>query len=99
MKNYLSLIKFSHTIFALPFAIIGFVLGMADHAGVFNIQKFLLMLACMVFARSAAMAFNRYIDRAFDEKNPRTQSREIPAGIISPSMALLYVLLTAYFLL
>ena len=95
MKNYLSLIKFSHTIFALPFAIIGFVLGMADHQGVFNIQKFLLMLACMVFARSAAMAFNRYIDRAFDEKNPRTKSREIPAGIISPSKALLYVIINS----
>jgi 4-hydroxybenzoate polyprenyltransferase len=95
MKNYLSLIKFSHTIFALPFAIIGFVLGMADHEGVFNIQKFLLMLACMVFARSAAMAFNRYIDRAFDEKNPRTKSREIPAGIISPNMALLYVIINS----
>lgn len=95
MKNYLSLIKFSHTIFALPFAIIGFVLGMADHEGVFNIQKFLLMLACMVFARSAAMAFNRYIDRAFDEKNPRTKLREIPAGIISPNMALLYVIINS----
>lgn len=93
MKNYLSLIKFSHTIFALPFAIIGFVLGMADQEGVFNIQKFLLMLACMVFARSAAMAFNRYIDRAFDEKNPRTKSREIPAGIISPNKALFYVII------
>ena len=95
MKNYLSLIKFSHTIFALPFAIIGFVLGMADQEGVFNIQKFLLMLACMVFARSAAMAFNRYIDRAFDEKNPRTKSREIPAGIISPSKALFYVIINS----
>ena len=95
MKNYLSLIKFSHTIFALPFAIIGFVLGMADHAGVFNNQKFLLMLACMVFARSAAMAFNRYIDRAFDEKNPRTKSREIPAGIISPNKALFYVIINS----
>ena len=95
MKNYLSLIKFSHTIFALPFAIIGFVLGMADQEGVFNIQKFLLMLACMVFARSAAMAFNRYIDRAFDEKNPRTKSREIPAGIISPNKALLYVIINS----
>ena len=95
MKNYLSLIKFSHTIFALPFAIIGFVLGMADQEGVFNIQKFLLMLACMVFARSAAMAFNRYIDRAFDEKNPRTKSREIPAGIISPNKALFYVIINS----
>lgn len=95
MKNYLSLIKFSHTIFALPFAIIGFVLGMADQEGVFNIQKFLLMLACMVFARSAAMAFNRYIDRAFDEKNPRTKSREIPAGVISPNKALLYVIINS----
>ena len=95
MKNYLSLIKFSHTIFALPFAIIGFFLGISNHSGVFNFQKFILMLACMVFARSAAMAFNRYIDRAFDEKNPRTKTREIPAGIISPNTALFYVIINS----
>ncbi|MFP5040022.1 UbiA-like polyprenyltransferase [Parasediminibacterium sp. JCM 36343] len=97
VKNYLSLVKFSHTIFALPFALIGFALGVINHeANRLNIGPwyirygitFLLVLLCMVTARSAAMAFNRYLDRQFDAKNPRTASREIPAGIISASNAL-----------
>lgn len=93
MKQYLSLIKFSHTIFALPFALIGFFMAYRSGTAEFSIRLFLLMLACMVFARSAAMAFNRYLDRAFDAKNPRTQMREIPAGIISPNAALSFTLL------
>jgi len=88
INNYLSLIKFSHTVFALPFAIIGFVLGMNSGKGLFNWQIFTLVVLCMVFARSAAMAFNRFIDRHFDAKNPRTATREIPAGTISPTAAL-----------
>jgi 4-hydroxybenzoate polyprenyltransferase len=111
VKKYLSLIKFSHTIFAMPFALIGFVLGAAEPitlwvAG-FNkdhipsswtysgVQKaspvwltFILVIACMVFARSAAMAFNRYLDRRFDAKNPRTAIREIPAGILKADSVL-----------
>lgn len=92
MKNYLSLIKFSHTIFALPFALIGFFLGTAATAEPLNWRLFLLVILCMVFARSAAMAFNRYIDRDIDQKNPRTATREIPAGVISASNALYFVL-------
>lgn len=105
MKNYLSLIKFSHTIFALPFAVIGFFLAMRNTNASFNLNLFLLMLICMVTARSAAMAFNRYIDRDIDIKNPRTKSREIPAGIIKPNIALFYVIfnsiafiITTYFI-
>ena len=112
VKNYLSLIKFSHTIFAMPFALIGFFMG------VFTIMKsgdtstitgvdvvieytkthrliFIYIIACMVFARSAAMAFNRYLDREFDAKNPRTAIREIPSGIISPSSALRFTILNS----
>ncbi len=95
MKNYLSLIKFSHTIFALPFAIVGFFLAMRNTNASFDLTLFLLMLACMVTARSAAMAFNRYIDRDIDVQNPRTKNREIPAGIINANTALFYVILNS----
>jgi len=130
VKNYLSLVKFSHTIFALPFALIGFCLGLSTysvsvvpgwhtsilspyHAHQWNLNrtigwdkdvpafytlgdiaiKFLLVLVCMVTARSAAMAFNRYLDRSFDAKNPRTAIREIPKGIIAPQSALRFAIL------
>ncbi len=95
MNRYLSLIKFSHTIFALPFALIGFFLATRELGGNFLWQNFLLVLLCMVFARSAAMAFNRYLDRDIDEKNPRTVQREIPAGLISPMGALLFVIINS----
>lgn len=91
--NYLSLVKFSHTIFALPFAFIGFFLGITSSNSSFSMRLFVLMLLCMVFARSAAMAFNRYIDRKFDEKNARTAIREIPAGVINPQSALVFVVI------
>jgi len=91
LKNYLSLIKFSHTIFALPFALVGFVLG-SLRMGFFSGRILLLVVLCMVFARSAAMAFNRYLDRDIDEKNPRTKVREIPAGVISARSALWFVI-------
>lgn len=106
MKNYLSLIKFSHTIFALPFACIGFFWATTQSSqATVNWILFVKVLAVMVFARSAAMAFNRYIDRDIDEKNPRTAVREIPAGVISPTKALLFIIgncvlfvLTCYFI-
>lgn len=94
MKNYLSLIKFSHTIFALPFALVGFVLGLGV-VREFDAMLLVYVVLCMVFARSAAMAFNRYLDRDIDAQNPRTAEREIPAGIIKPSNALLFVILNA----
>jgi len=94
MKAYFSMIKFSHTLFALPFALIGTFLGFRmAHFGWENWQLMLKVLACMVFARSAAMAFNRYIDREIDAKNVRTQIREIPAGIITPRNALIFIVL------
>jgi len=96
VKKYLSLIKFSHTIFAMPFAMIGFFLAIEtkdSFLGNEMLVKFLLVILCMVFARSAAMAFNRYLDRQFDAKNPRTAIREIPAGIISSNSALLFTIL------
>jgi 4-hydroxybenzoate polyprenyltransferase len=122
VRNYLSLIKFSHTIFAMPFALIGFFLGLTTAAwsvvpgwhtpvlapqmrwpggfsthGTGNIWGlailFLLVVACMVFARSAAMAFNRYLDRSFDAKNPRTAIREIPAGILKAHSVLWFTII------
>jgi 4-hydroxybenzoate polyprenyltransferase len=117
IKNYLSLIKFSHTIFAMPFAMIGFFLGLRDHpmTGQWNLNrtiswgnditnflwwknnfyvKLLLVVLCMVFARSAAMSFNRYLDRNFDAKNPRTAIREIPKGIISANSTLTFTIIS-----
>lgn len=93
MKKYLSLIAFSHTIFALPFALSGFVLGVQDSASSSWPLKLIAVLACMVFARSAAMAFNRWLDRDIDAVNPRTVAREIPAGKVSSNAALTLVIL------
>jgi 4-hydroxybenzoate polyprenyltransferase len=95
MKNYLSLVKFSHTIFALPFALLGFFLATVESDQAISLHLFILVILCMVFARSAAMAFNRYLDRDIDEKNPRTAIREIPAGVISPNAALGFVVVNS----
>ena len=95
VKNYLSLIKFSHTVFALPFALIGFTLAVAYEGQSFEWHLFIKMLLCMVFARTAAMSFNRYLDRRFDALNPRTAQREIPAGIIKPENALLFTIINS----
>ena len=94
-KNYLSLIKFSHTIFALPFAMLGFFLALLHYGKGMDVQLLVLVLLAMVFARSAAMAFNRYLDRDIDAQNDRTKTREIPAGVIAPKAALLYVILNS----
>lgn len=89
--KYLSLVKFSHTIFAMPFALTGFFLG---YIAIQQLDwlTFLLVILCMVFARNAAMGFNRYIDRDIDARNVRTQVREIPAGAIAPQHALWFVI-------
>lgn len=93
LKDYLSLIKFSHTIFALPFALIGFTLAISQKEYLFTWDKFILVLLSMIFARSAAMAFNRYIDRDVDTANPRTSKiREIPNGTIKARSALRFVI-------
>lgn len=95
-KHFFSLVKFSHTIFAMPFALTGFFWTLHET----NLPEFpyftlVLILLCMVFARNAAMAFNRYIDREYDAANPRTANREIPAGIIVPKSALIFVALNS----
>ena len=94
VRNYLSLIKFSHTIFAMPFAMIGYILGAKTFNFHFSILNFSLVILCMVFARSAAMAFNRYLDRNYDAANPRTATREIPGGIISANNALVFTIIS-----
>jgi len=106
IKNYLSLIKFSHTIFAMPFALMGFFIA-TKRVDLFSstgnwlpipmfYEKILLVVLCMVFARSAAMAFNRYLDRKIDAINPRTIVREIPSGKISPSRALGFTIICCF---
>jgi 4-hydroxybenzoate polyprenyltransferase len=117
IKKYLSLVKFSHTIFAMPFALIGFSLGVYalrhndlltninyDFFTNFPVEAFknysaqneiwiklALVVLCMIFARSAAMAFNRWLDARYDALNPRTAIREIPSGTIKSSNALFFV--------
>lgn len=93
MKKYFSLVLFAHSIFALPFAMIGFFLGVTTTSANFNWLTLLAVLGCMVFARNAAMAFNRYLDRDIDAKNPRTVMRDIPAGKVSAKEALFFVIL------
>lgn len=93
MKKYFSLVLFAHSVFALPFAFIGFFLAVYTTDAPFNWLKLLLMVACMVFARNAAMAFNRYLDRDVDALNPRTANRDVPAGRISPKQALTFTII------
>lgn len=93
LKYYFSMVKFAHTAFALPFALIGYVLGVMVSG--FDGWVLAGVLACMVFARNAAMGFNRLIDRSFDAENPRTAGREIPAGKISVRAATWFVALNA----
>ena len=123
VKKYLSLVKFSHTIFAMPFAFIGFFLA-AEHVlhlsayfsqnpyewfafgknyvapSPYNdimkinfwVLRFSLVILCMIFARSAAMAFNRWLDAKYDALNPRTAIREIPTGVIRSKSALVFTI-------
>lgn len=95
MKKYFSLVLFAHSIFALPFALIGFFLGQETTGASFTLIDFLLMLGCMVFARNAAMAFNRYLDRDIDALNPRTAVRDIPAGRIQARSALMFTIVNS----
>ncbi|MEI6697096.1 MAG: UbiA-like polyprenyltransferase [Bacteroidota bacterium] len=103
-KSYLSLVKFAHTIFAMPFALLGFFMGV-QQINSFKWVTLLMVVICMVFARNAAMGFNRFIDRRYDAANQRTAMREIPAGILKPYRVLIFVILnsllffiTSYFL-
>lgn len=93
-KQMLGLIRFSHTIFALPFAILAAIMAWHQSAADWmKIGRDLCgILACMVFARSAAMAFNRLVDRHIDAQNPRTANRHLPAGILSVKSVWLFTL-------
>lgn len=88
LKIVLEMIKIEHTLFALPFALIGMVLA-AD--GWPEGRVFGWILVAMVGARSAAMGFNRLVDRRIDAANPRTASRALPAGLVSPGFVALFV--------
>jgi 4-hydroxybenzoate polyprenyltransferase len=95
MKKYFSLVLFAHTVFAMPFAFIGFFLAISVTGQEFNWLKLLLMVLCMIFARNAAMAFNRYLDSAIDARNPRTAIRDIPSGKISSNEALIFTIVNS----
>lgn len=95
IKDWFSLVVFSHTIFAMPFALIGFFLAIRYSGSPFSWLTLLLCLTCMVLARNAAMGFNRWADRYIDEKNPRTAQREIPKGIIRGKSALVFSITNA----
>jgi 4-hydroxybenzoate polyprenyltransferase len=95
VKKYVSLVKFSHTVFAMPFAMIGFALAVAKVEYSFSLKLLLLIILCMIFARNAAMGFNRLADKRFDALNPRTKNREIPSGIISTKAAAIFVIANA----
>jgi 4-hydroxybenzoate polyprenyltransferase len=95
VNNYFSLVKFSHTVFAMPFAMIGFSLAVSRDEYHFSIRLLLLIILCMIFARNAAMGFNRLADRRFDTINPRTKNREIPSGIIGARAAAAFIIINA----
>lgn len=83
IKKWASFVRFSHTIFALPFALAAMLVAARNNRGWPGWKTFGLILAAMVCARTCAMAFNRIVDRKFDARNPRTQNRHLPAGTIS----------------
>jgi 4-hydroxybenzoate polyprenyltransferase len=95
IRNYMSMVKIGHTLFALPFALTGFFLGVMHNRDAMSWKLLGLVVLCMVFARNAAMAFNRYVDREIDSRNPRTAQREIPAGIVKARYALLFVIINS----
>ena len=100
LADWLGLIRFSHTIFALPFAALAAVMAFATPVSggtptypLVRIADLVGLLLCMVLARSAAMAFNRLVDRKIDAANPRTAQREIPAGVLSAKQVAVFTLL------
>jgi 4-hydroxybenzoate polyprenyltransferase len=98
LASYGSLVKLSHTVFALPFALAAVVLA-APYATI-TLEKVLLIVVCIASARTAAMSFNRLVDRDIDAKNPRTQDRELPSGALRvTSVRLLVAVSCAVFIL
>ena len=91
----MGLVKFWHTIFAMPFALMAFVFAVATTESDFDWWLLVKVVCCMVTARNVAMGFNRWADRKIDSQNPRTAMREIPQGKISPRAALIFVIVNA----
>ncbi len=94
IQKWASFVRFSHTVFALPFALAAMLVAARDHRGWPGWKTFGLILAAMVGARTCAMAFNRIVDRKFDALNPRTKNRHLPAGQISLASAILLCVLS-----
>jgi 4-hydroxybenzoate polyprenyltransferase len=95
IRHLLELIRFSHTVFALPFALLSAALAWRLPDSPFSMTQLLGIVVCMVCARSAAMAFNRIVDRQIDALNPRTEKRHIPAGLLSVSTVAAFLLLSS----
>jgi 4-hydroxybenzoate polyprenyltransferase len=95
LQKWGSFVRFSHTVFALPFALAAMLVAARDNRGWPGWKTFGLILAAMVCARTCAMAFNRIVDRKFDALNPRTQTRHLPAGTISLASAISLCALSA----
>ena len=93
LLTYLSFVRFSHSVFALPFALTGALLAWREQP--FSWSQVLWIVVCMVSARSAAMGFNRLVDARFDAANPRTSMRELPRGAMSTREAVLFVTASA----
>ena len=93
LRTYASFVRFSHSIFALPFALAGALL--ASRLVPLGWERVLWIIVCMVTARSAAMGFNRLADHAFDARNPRTAGRELPRGAMTRAEAALFVVVMA----
>ncbi len=95
IKDYLSMVKFSHSIFAMPFAFIGFFMAIKLTNHPLDWKILIYVILDMIFARNAAMAFNRYLDRNIDKINPRTKIREVASGKISAKYALIFVIINS----
>lgn len=95
ISSWASLVKLSHTIFAAPFAVAAAILATRRAHAPVTVARVVAIAVCLVAARSAAMAYNRLVDRDVDAKNPRTAKREIPAGVVSVASATALVVLTS----
>lgn len=92
-KTYFSFVRFSHSVFALPFALTGALLAWRDHP--FSWTQIAWVIVCMVSARSAAMGFNRLVDARHDALNPRTSMRELPRGAMTTTEAAVFVVISS----
>src|SRR5215831_17963167 len=93
LRTYASFVRVSHSVFALPFALVGALLAVRTVP--FSWLRVWWIVACMVTARSAAMGFNRLADAAYDARNPRTAMRELPRGRMSRAEAAIFVIVSS----